>query len=534
MTGRECICLKPDGIFKKVDSFLEYLDPSLFQTIILGILAIFMPFLIKSYANISDKDDDFDKIIFNKNILQVSYLFSLSIPSIFLFAFFSGTDVNVCLKILLIFAALYLIIVFCKMLKEVIKFSIGERGELEFLFLDSSDFSKIKSKEHRQATEAWISFWHKEIIPNELEITKLFISKIKFSINAKISTGLSALLKGYSKNIKNRSTDSIHKILLESLNWNKESLEGQRKYGNLNCWALFGRELFKSSITKLVSRNDKIEYLFSRLEGHIGEVEKKLISLESEGKSKLPEDEKERREYFIYMKNFFDVLFPILSADHRMEYEFWKYYFPPTWTVEIGNKDNFSSCFILNYFEEYYKTQRADLENKDKFNVNLSNIIEGIFPDVHSRTFIAFLHLKFSATVAEAMESKENFHVSSYFVSPVFVSNLESEKKIHSRRDEADQKRDESERQKTIQMILAYFICRDSKMRFFTSDYYKKLKISLEERKKNIKIDLENVKSKIGDVIIDKKSSSEKKENKEFFLAMIDSLIEELSKSQQK
>ena len=77
------------------EPFLQNLDLSLFQNIILGVLAIFIPFAIVFLTDIlnSKKEErgEFEKMVLSDEMLGTKKVFWLSVVGLVFFAFVSGT-----------------------------------------------------------------------------------------------------------------------------------------------------------------------------------------------------------------------------------------------------------------------------------------------------------------------------------------------------------------------------------------------------------------------------------------------------------
>lgn len=116
-------------IEKFFEPFLQNLDPALFQNIVLGVLAIFIPFAIVFLTDIlnskKEKRSEFEKMVLSDEVLGTKKVFWLSIFGIVFFAFFSGVDTSSSAKIVSIIAALILIFLFWKPFKKILRFSEG-------------------------------------------------------------------------------------------------------------------------------------------------------------------------------------------------------------------------------------------------------------------------------------------------------------------------------------------------------------------------------------------------------------------------
>ena len=128
-----------------LNPILQHLDPSLFQTVILGILAIFIPFSIVFLSDIlhsKKQKSDFEKMVLSEKVLNIKMVFILSIFCIFILAFFSGKDTSYLMKL---FSTIFSIIIIRSLwtaLKRILRFSEGYKSEFEISFLQSLYLSK--------------------------------------------------------------------------------------------------------------------------------------------------------------------------------------------------------------------------------------------------------------------------------------------------------------------------------------------------------------------------------------------------------
>jgi hypothetical protein len=210
-----------------VDPFLGNLDPSLFQNIILGILAIFIPFAIVFYTNILDskkKRSEFEKMVLSDEVLGTKTIFWFSIFSIIFFSFFSGTDISINAKISAIIFLAISISILWKPFKKILIFSEGKKTEFEISFLKKFKLSRILTFSNNVKLEkiirAWESFWSEKSGFNEGTFTKIFISHIDETIKHGKLNFTVQLAKTY--NIHQRDTYLVgYEILPKILEWNE-------------------------------------------------------------------------------------------------------------------------------------------------------------------------------------------------------------------------------------------------------------------------------------------------------------------------
>lgn len=169
-----------------VHAFLERLDPSLFQNITLGVLAIFIPFAIVFFNRVvnsgNGEERKFEKMVLSDEVLKIKRFFVVSISGIIFFAFLSGVETAVELKILAIIVAAFLVGVYWKTFKNILAFSEGHKEKFEASFLIRLKLikeEKISQRErNKKIAEAFRAFW-KEMLEYVKHIHKNFSSIFK-------------------------------------------------------------------------------------------------------------------------------------------------------------------------------------------------------------------------------------------------------------------------------------------------------------------------------------------------------------------
>jgi hypothetical protein len=79
------------------EPLLTNLDPSLFQNIVLGIIAIFIPFgivLLTDILNLKSKNKYFKQQLLNSEVLEVQKLFWITVFSLTVFSFISNDSID--------------------------------------------------------------------------------------------------------------------------------------------------------------------------------------------------------------------------------------------------------------------------------------------------------------------------------------------------------------------------------------------------------------------------------------------------------
>jgi len=560
-----------------IDPVLKNLDPSLFQNITLGVLAIFIPFAIVFLTDIlnSKKEarSEFEKMVLSDEVLGTKKIFWLAIVSIVFFAFFSGTDTPTSAKIVAIFAALILIFLFWTPFKKILRFSEGYKPEFEIPFLKKLGFSKILFKfrnkgKAEKMVRAWGSFWSEKSEFNERDFTKIFISHIDDAIrHGKFELAVQ-LAQNYVGNIEKRDRFSIgYEILPKVLGWSEifwseqqlwlkgydtekriQNFISQKHFPTFRSWALkiykkanskrdhfwnwnyFGGEFFQA-ITKTLLKDGHGPYqLFSSFKKHIEECVEKLNKIE---------DTENKKKYDHYITGLFASFCPTFFNEidsAPSNYEIWEHNFPAEWKITIANIENGIPRVILHEFLQWSRDRIFKKDNED-FDKDLTEVINGIFPNVHSSLFTSFLMLFFSPEVKYAIEKEPNFYILGTSVS--WSGSVEESKEERDKRlAEMMRAKTESQRDETIKIIINFF-----------SHYWNELKITLNDENKDEwekadnkkrevmlrtarKEKLENIKSDIESEEIKKlcKDDERKELYRKEMLELIELLLKEIEK----
>ena len=562
-----------------LNPFLQRLDPALFQNIILGVLAIFIPFAIVFLTDIlnskKEKRSEFEKMVLSDEVLGTKKVFWLSIIGIVFFAFFSGVDTSTSSKIAAIIAVIILVFLFWKPFKKILRFSEGYKPEFEIPFLKKLSFSKVFNFKNKSKAEkmsrSWNSFWSEKSDINERDFTNIFISHIDDAIKFKKFDLAVQLAQVYANNIEKRDRFSVgYEILPKAFEWNEilwdkkqlwlktydtekriQNFFSQKHFPTFRDWALkfckklnseserfwnwhyFSREFFQAIIKTLLKDEHGSYQLFTSFKKHIEESEKKL--------EKITND-KEKEKYWCYISGLFSSFCPTFFNEINTapsNYGIWEHDFPPEWKITITNKDSRIARVILREFLRWSRDRVLKKENEENFDKDLTEVINGIFPNVHSSLFTAFLMLFVLSEIKYALEKEPNFYILDVGVSwsgPVD----ENEEDRNKRLAEMMKAREISQKEETIQIILKFFhfwqtfaIYKDN----LSEDESKNWESYEEEQRKSIakkirKEKLEKIKTEIESEEIKKIcDSSERKEfYRKDFLELIELLILEIEK----
>lgn len=481
------------GLENNPGPFLENLDPSLFQNIILGVLAIFIPFAIVFLTDIlnskKEKRSEFEKMVLSDEVLGTKKVFWLSIIGIVFFAFFSGKDISSSAKILSLIAAIILISLFWKPFKKILRFSEGYKPEFEIPFLKKLGFSSIfrfkNKKKSEKLLRAWNSFWSEKSDISEREFTTIFISHIDDAINFRKFDLAIQLAQNYASNLEKRERFSVGYEILpkifewhENL-WNQEELwlkdfDTEKRIQNtfshkyfptFRAWALklfkwknsekdrfwnwhyFGGDFFQVIVKVLLKDGHGPYQLFSAFKKHVDNCEQKLDKIE---------DEKIKERYWNYIIGLFASFCPSFFNEidkAPSSHGIWDHDFPQEWKITSNNKDNRISRVVLHEFLQWSRDRVFKNNDNEDIDKDLTEVVNGIFPNVHSSLFTAFLMLFLSSEVRYAIEKKPNFYIRVSRSGSIEETEEDRDKRLNEmmRAEEVSQKNE------TIQVILKFF-----------------------------------------------------------------------------
>lgn len=546
--------------------FLKNLDPSLFQNIILGILAIFIPFAIVFLTSLLDSKNErseFEKMVLSDEVLGTKKVFWLSVTGIVFLAFFTGKYISTLNKVIAIVFSLILIRLFWIPFSKILKFSEGTKSEFEISFLKKLKLSNILRQRNKIKTvkmiKAWNSFWSEKSTYNEKGYTTIFISDIDEAMKLKMFTVVIELSKTYVASIEKRDIFSIgYDILPKILEWAEifwnenqywlknydyekkiEKFLPQKYFPTFRKWGLnilqriyrkadsfwnwnYFQQEFIPSVVKILLNDGHGPYeFFTYFKKHIDECEVKLEKI-------IDIDEKER--YFNYIKGLFGSFCKsffenINTAPYK--FDVWEHYFPKEWKITMDNTKNHSPRILLDEFQKW-ASGRIFERRETGFDDKLSEVAGGLFPSVHSSLFPAFLILLYSSEIKYAIEKESNVFIIHGMLS---WSGDISEDEINRMRENQER----SQKEETIKIIYTYFWYW-SQIKLYkedlTAEENEKWKYYTEEQRNKIlkkvrKMKLEKMKAELESNEIKKvcEESKEKESRRIRFLELINLLI---------
>jgi hypothetical protein len=468
---------------------LKNLDPSLFQNIILGILAIFIPFAIVFLTDLLGKSGqtrtEFEKMVWGEEVLGSKKVFWYSVAGLATLSFFSGTDVSLVRKLVAILVTLILVVIFGRSFKKILRFSEGYKPEFEINFLKKLKLAKIltfgnKLKKERMV-RAWDSFWSEKSSHNERDFTKVFIDHIDDAIEQEQYYLVPLLAKAYQKNLDKRDQFSIgYEILPKMFEWHEKLWEMQQKWLRRedikekiqNSFSQKHFPTFKKWVHKLLSRSySKPDYFWNwhyfqqeffpaiskiLLQGGIEPYQfftsfKKYID-EAEARLEKIEDKDKKARWEGYILGLFGSFCPVFfdTIDNvPNNFDIWHHYFPPEWKITVSNSKRWVPRIILKEFLEWAQ-KRIFGTYEANYDKDLIEVVSGLFPSAHHSLFPAFLMLYFSGDIKATIKRDPTFSIINTGIS---WSGEKSDEEVQ----QMFTQQDLSQKQETVDLIYEYF-----------------------------------------------------------------------------
>ncbi len=445
------------GLERFLNLLLHNLDPSLFQNIILGILAIFIPFAIVFLTDVLDSKkprSEFEKMVLRDEVLETKKVFWLSVIGLAFLAFFTGNDISITAKLVAMFFSITILLLLSKPLWKILRFSDGHGHEFEISFLQRLTFSKIFRFGNKRRSEkmirAWNSLWSEQSIYDEREFTRIFIKHIDDAVKMKSYQLAVDLAKAYQNNLDKRDYFLIADEMLPKIfQWNEKLSKDDRNSLNreqnsrsqteffsrcfatagkwIPClhkqehaeadtfwnWHYFQQELFPATAKYLLSHEFGIVPFFFLFEKHIDEAEANQ------------EEDYVRKFLGIFCRIFFENIDSV-----PYQFQLAKDVFPEGWKITTENSQK-RVPKILAY--EFFRWAERRVLNKTDHDKELPVVIMCLFPSENYQLFQTFLTLLFCRSIKKAIQNKLNF----------FSKEPRQE--------------EQSQRNKTIDVIFEYF-----------------------------------------------------------------------------
>lgn len=471
-----------DGLLRAT---LQNLDASLFQNIILGILAIFIPFAIVFLTDVLDSDkkrSEFEKMVLSQEVLGAKKVFWITVFGIGVLAFLSGRETPDALKLLAILVTVLLVISLGRFFNKTLRFSEGYKAEFEISFLTSLSFSRFlpvgrKLKAERMQ-RAWVSFWSEDLTHNEREHLKIFIKHVDAALKLRKYDLAISLSKAYQQNLNNREHFSTgNQILPKIFEWHeilRNAEKQDQRFGDLKTRILetiSSKHLptFKNWVAlvlKKIDRESDVFWDWHHFQNTLFPAVSKVLLFDRHGsyqffntfKKSIRQiegsldqgDEADRTEHWNYLQSWFSTFCPmyfenIQSVPHK--YDIWEHYFPSEWKV-AANSTGDVPRIVLHEFLRWSQPRILSRVETD-FDKELTEVVGGIFPVVHQSLFPAFLLLYLVSDVKYVVQNKLSFHVIDLFSYDGEKSRGEVQLMF--------QQRDSERKSATVDLIMKYF-----------------------------------------------------------------------------
>lgn len=554
---------KWNNIERIISPFLQELDPSLLQNVVLGMLALLVPVGVGILSFFFEErsrgkiESNLELFVLLRQVLKVKHIVLFSICSLLLISLY---DLHLFFQIIsIVFFGFYVIWMVLIPFKNILEWFLKNTKEFALNFLKNLSVRK----DSKLLLDAWQALWigggSKE---NEREYANIFISHIDNALkHGKLNLAIQ-LSQTYVSNIEKRDRFSIgFEILPKILEWNeilwnKEqswliTYDWDKKIRKIFSekyfptfqkialhifkrvykiedsfwnWNYFEQEFFRNVIVSLLN-NDHYQ-LLTHFKKHINECENKLGKIYSE---------KEKQKYWYYISgvfrvfctNFFDNINKAQS-----KYIIWEHDFPNEWKISETNFENNSSRIIFREFLSWSEDQIFKKSDKNGYNDDLTEVVNGLFPNVHPAYFPDFLMLFFSYSTKDALDKQLNFFIMGNSISW-------SGEKNNDEISEMFRQNELSRREETVNIILKYFsdwrYIKIFKEDLSENENSKWKELSQEEREEIIrtirKKKITNLKEELSSEKIKEycKESEIKEKTRMEFISLVDLLINKIS-----
>lgn len=556
---------KWDSFERMVTPYLVSFDPALFQNVILGLLALLVPvgvgILSHFFKEKSEKkiEANLDLFILIKRVLRGD---KIAIYSVFALLLLAISEVSLFIKIFaILYVVFYIIWLFFVPLRDIWKWFFEVTKDFAVDFLKNLDAKKDGNK----MLDSWRALWLGDgEMENEKVFANIFISHVDNALKYRKINLAVELSETYVNNIDKRERFSVgYEILpkvfewneilwnkkqlwLETYSWEKKIKEmfNEKYFSTFQKitlyvfkkvykvedsfwnWNYFKNIFFKKVIIILL--NGDHYQLFTQFKKHINECEDRLNKIEEE-------KEKKKYEYYIagifkvFCTNFFDNINKAQS-----KYTIWDDDFPNEWKVIGSNFKNNTSKIIFREFLLWSQDRIFKKSENNEHDDDLTEVINGIFPNVHPVYFPDFLMLFFSFSLKDAIDKQLNFFV---IASGISWSGEKTSEEI----EEMHQQNEVLRREETIDIILKYFsgwkYLRTFKDDLTVDEIAKWKSYSKKEKEKiGIKIKIKKLNSLKNELDSNEikeycKESEIKESTRAEFLALIDLLIGKIQKN---
>lgn len=396
------------------ESVLRHLDPSLFQNVIIGILAIFIPFAIVFFSGIvgsKNRRSEFEKTVLSKEVFEVKSLFVVSAVGIAVLSFFTTDPENELPLLAKVFAILFaglLVVYFARLFWKVLRFSEGHGAEFEIRFLKGLQLSKPLPYQQNNnwhikedILKSWQCLWQEEMEKDERNLTEVFVSHIDNAIDCKEFDFAVRLSQSYQNGLEKRDIFCLSsQILPKVFEWTKtlrrlepQSQKETEKVKVMGCTNHFQGSLFRKIAQRCLLNHVDSYSLFKQFNEHVKHAQKEIESEElNKTWNNVYADERHVEGLF---SDFLAELFGGMEDTGR-NFDIWKLCFPDDWKIKTAD-DPSSKWFrriVKDCFEQMFINDLFSDVHQEKENRVVSYIVSLLFPSVDPRLFSIFLSLR--------------------------------------------------------------------------------------------------------------------------------------------
>ena len=497
------VCTAIINLWTSAESFLRMflasLEPSLFQNVVLGILALLVPigvgiltfyFQEKSKNNIQS---NLELYILLRQVLKAKQIVFLSLVTLLLLAIYK---LNFFTEVLAIsFFIFYVIWLLAVPLQNIWRWFFENISDFSIRFMRNLDI--------RKDAGTLLASWQALLLGspkerNEREFTKIFILHVEKAIETKSYHLAVELSQVYQNNVEKRDRFSLgYEILPKLFEWNeifwnieqkwltreilKDKIQNSfsskhfptfrkwlftilnRRYSKPEYfwnWHYFQTELFPAVSKTLMHDGHGSYQLFTAFKKYVNESLVKLEAIDDK-------DRKKRWDNYIvglfgsFCPMFFDTIDNVSG-----NYDIWHHHFPGEWKITVSNSKNGIPRVILHEFLEWTQ-KRIFKQNPENYDKDLSDVANGLFPDAHHSLFPAFITLLFTSEIKDAIQKEPNFFLLNTSIS---WSGDKTEEEIRTMASQQDQ----SQREETADIIIEYFKDNWRILKYFKEDLTEK------------------------------------------------------------
>ncbi len=420
---------------------IQYLDPSSFQNVILGFLALLVPISIaflSEILRIEGAEKKFQLRLVFSEVFNYWLLTYISVATLFFFSFFSIDSSHQWKIGSIIVLVLYFLFVIFPTIK-INRYIHGDKDRFEKKYIKNLKFtfwSKNDNDLVEKLFDSWQAIWGREKLKykDEEEYTGLFIAGINNALKYEYFELSIRLLKNYLKDIEKRNEILItNNIFPNLLQWGEKGWNNRNKKDrelNFPPYSIdsYYNDFFVKIVTYILKSNHRI-MLFKDFGEFVDKMTKKMEK----------EQEYQKTHHGLYktiIHNFCFAFFDLVSRSRGDSYgwELWEGDYPKTWTINYCRLQN-NDIFIIQILNNYFDWIRENLNKNAISGINnqINELSVNLFPTASPSTFGCFLNFVFNYNDRD-IESLEKlleddismgFHMDSF--SSIFAADSENE-----------------------------------------------------------------------------------------------------------